>query len=62
MKVWINEEGRLICGWFALCENPADWATPGPADTGMVPVCQRCADKAGLTADELQEFELVMEE
>lgn len=33
-------------------------AAKGLPGQGMVPACQRCADKVGLTADDLYEYDL----
>jgi hypothetical protein len=64
MNVWLSDDGtRLMCNAFALCDRPAAWATPGPVgggDMGMVPVCQRCADRLGMT--ELHPYELTVGE
>lgn len=52
---------RLMCAWFVMCDRPAEWAAQGLPEQGMVPICQRCADKVGLTADDLHEYELETE-
>lgn len=52
---------RLMCEWFVMCDRPAEWASAGP-DGAMVPVCQRCADRVGIPANELHEYELNTEE
>ena len=52
---------RLMCEWFVMCDRPAEWAANGLPGQGMVPVCQRCADRVGLTADDLHEYDLEVE-
>lgn len=50
---------HLMCEWFVMCDRPAEWVTEGPIGNGlfaMVPVCQRCADRVGLT--DLHPYEL----
>lgn len=42
------------CRYFALCENEAVGTVPNPA-LGLVPCCQRCADRVGVS-DELVPF------
>jgi hypothetical protein len=43
-----------VCEWFALCDNPAVGTLPHPV-LGDVPVCDRCADKVGLTEEIVRE-------
>lgn len=60
-----EESSRFMCVWFLKCDRPAEWATRGPVGNGefdMVPVCQRCADKVGIPAEELYDYELQLEE
>ena len=38
------EDGKVLCGWYALCENPAGGVVSHPV-LGDVPACRRCADK-----------------
>lgn len=50
---------RLVCAWFATCDNPAEWVTRGPLGDGVigeVPICQRCADRVGMPAERLHEY------
>lgn len=64
MNVLVTSDDEVICSWFVRCSNVAQWATRGPiggGGFGMVPICQRCADKVGIPAEELYEYELVME-
>lgn len=49
---------RLMCAWFVMCDRPAEWAAEGLPGQGMVPVCQRCADRVGMDAGELYPYEL----
>jgi hypothetical protein len=53
MDVLLTEDRTsLVCSWFALCDKPAEWVTRGPVGDGefdMAPICQRCADKVGIT-------------
>jgi hypothetical protein len=53
-----HEGLRLMCSWFVMCDRPAEWAAQGLPDQHMVPVCQRCADKVGLTGEDLFPYEL----
>lgn len=54
-----TDEGlRLMCSWFVMCDRPAEWASQGLPSQGMVPVCQRCADRVGLRGDDLHPYEL----
>lgn len=61
MDFYVTEHGtHLTCAWYALCDRPAEWVTRGPVGDGafdMVPICQRCADKLGIT--DLVEYGLV---
>lgn len=57
MQIEVNPEGKVICGWFALCDHVADGYIEHPA-LGPVPTCRRCADKSG---GELVECEIVLE-
>lgn len=41
-------EAPLHCHWFAGCTNAAATSVPHPV-LGDVPVCQRCAERAGVT-------------
>jgi hypothetical protein len=63
VNVHVTDDGtRLVCAWFALCTNPAEWATRGPVgdgEFGMVPICQRCADRMGIT--DLVAYEIEVE-
>lgn len=52
---------RLMCAWFVMCDRPAEWAAQGVPGQGMVPVCQRCADRVGLSGDDLFPYELTDE-
>lgn len=36
--------GKVLCGWYALCANPAVGVTVHPV-LDLVPVCDRCAAK-----------------
>lgn len=36
-----------VCEWFAACSNDATGNVAHPI-LGLVPTCQRCADKLGL--------------
>lgn len=38
------------CQWFALCTNEAVGCVTHSI-LGDVPICERCAEKVGLTAD-----------
>jgi hypothetical protein len=64
MDVLLTEDqSRFVCAWFALCDRPAEWVTRGPIGDGLfgeVPICQRCADKMGIT--ELLSYSLTVEE
>ena len=52
---------RLMCEWFVMCDRPAEWGALGP-DRTYHPICQRCADKVGIPAEELYDYELHLEE
>lgn len=41
-------EGGGLCEWFALCDRPAYGLVTHPV-LAQVPVCERCAEKLGLT-------------
>jgi hypothetical protein len=60
MDVLLTEDGtRAVCAWFALCDRPAEWVSRGPVgggEFGMMPICQRCADKLGIV--DLHEYEI----
>ena len=58
MAMETHEGLRLMCSWFVMCDRPAEWAAQGLPDQHMVPVCQRCADKVGLTGEDLFPYEL----
>jgi hypothetical protein len=61
MWVDITSDGRMVCAWFALCDRPADWVSRGPVGGGafgMVPVCQRCADRVGIPVGERHAYAL----
>lgn len=40
----------MICEWFALCTNETTLGASHPV-LGVVPICQRCADKLGIEPD-----------
>jgi hypothetical protein len=37
-----------VCRWFALCDHPAVGVIKHPI-LGLVPCCQRCAEKLDMT-------------
>lgn len=44
----------MMCQWFAMCDNEAVGVSRGPVGNGefaMVPICQRCADRVGITPE-----------
>lgn len=43
-----NHYSSATCQWFALCDNASDGNVKHPT-LGLVPTCQRCADKLDLT-------------
>lgn len=43
MNIEVDPEGTVICGWFAMCANPAEGYVDHPI--GPVPCCKRCATK-----------------
>lgn len=47
MQIAVNDNGEVLCGWFALCENVADGYVEHPA-LGPVPTCERCATRFDL--------------
>lgn len=48
---------QLVCGWYARCANPTLKAHDHPA-VGVVPVCSRCAEKAGINELDLIDCEV----
>lgn len=40
----------IICQWFARCANVATRAAGHPV-LGPVPICDKCADKLGITPE-----------
>lgn len=40
-----DPEYQAVCGWFALCRNPANGIANAGA-LGEVPICKSCAEKA----------------
>lgn len=60
MEFQLHDNGRqLVCAWFALCTNGAEWTARGPVgngEFGQIPVCERCAARVGLT--DLQPYSL----
>jgi hypothetical protein len=50
------------CMWFALCDREAEWMTRGPIGDGkwgLLPICDRCADRAEIDGSELYGHEEV---
>lgn len=47
MQFEVTPEGKVVCAWFALCDNEATGVVEHPV-LEYVPTCQRCADKADL--------------
>lgn len=45
-NVLIVEDAVVRCQWFLRCENPATTTRSHPV-LGAVPVCERCAGRAG---------------
>lgn len=45
---------QLVCAWFALCTNGANGAARGPignGEFGMIPICDRCAERMGVQTE-----------
>lgn len=40
----------IVCEWFALCANETDMGAAHPI-LGVVPICQRCADRFDMTPE-----------
>lgn len=47
-KTLHDDASRYTCAWYALCDREAVGWVDHPV-LGPVPVCQRCADKHGMT-------------
>ncbi|WP_165589016.1 hypothetical protein [Mycolicibacterium conceptionense] len=44
---WYESSTPTVCEWFALCTNETSTAASHPV-LGPVPICVRCATKAGM--------------
>lgn len=42
MIIATNDQGVVLCGWFAMCDRPAAGVVAHPV-LGPVPTCEPCA-------------------
>jgi hypothetical protein len=50
-------DGKVICGWFALCDQPATHAVDHPI-LGWIPVCTRCVESRHMEDAQLAEWKV----
>ncbi len=59
-RAMMTENGlRMVCGWFAMCERPADKAAPSPISDGPIPICDKHIAMMKIPADRLQDIEVI---